>query len=80
MKKILANAMNAVLGTKFKMVLGYKDSASVDLCDRARRGAGAQRHDADRRQAGAAALDHREKVIMLVQTGSEREADFPTCR
>ncbi len=25
------NAMNVILGTKFKMVMGYKDSASVDL-------------------------------------------------
>ena len=28
---IYTNAMNVILGTKFKMVMGYKDSASVDL-------------------------------------------------
>src|SRR5262245_49861895 len=28
---VYTNAMNMILGTKFKMVMGYKDSAAVDL-------------------------------------------------
>lgn len=71
------NAMNAILGTKFKMVMGYKDSASVDLA--------IERGEVQAR--GGMTLTgvkqerphwiSEKKVVMLVQTGAERDAEYP---
>jgi len=74
---IYTNAMNAILGTKFKMVLGYKDSASVDLAiergEVQARGGMTLTGIKQERPTWVA----EKKVIMLVQTGAQREAEFP---
>ena len=74
---IYTNAMNVILGTKFKMVMGYKDSASVDLAIergevQARGGMTLTGIKQERPHWVA-----EKKVIMLVQTGAEREAEYP---
>jgi tripartite-type tricarboxylate transporter receptor subunit TctC len=74
---IYTNAMNAILGTRFKMVLGYKDSASVDLAIergevQARGGMTLTGIKQERPRWIA-----EKKVVMLVQTGAQREAEFP---
>jgi tripartite-type tricarboxylate transporter receptor subunit TctC len=74
---IYTNAMNVILGTKFKMVMGYKDSASVDLAIergevQARGGMTLTGVKQERPQ-----WISEKKVVMLVQTGAEKEAEYP---
>ncbi len=74
---IYTNAMNIILGTKFKMVMGYKDSASVDLAIErgevlARGGMTLTGVKQERPQWVA-----EKKVVFLVQTGAEKEAEYP---
>ena len=74
---IYTNAMNVILGTKFKMVLGYKDSPAVNLAMergevQARGGMTLTGLKQERPDFIA-----EKKVIMLVQTGAEREAEYP---
>ncbi len=74
---IYTNAMNIILGTKFKMVLGYKDSPAVNLAMergevQARGGMTLTGLKQERPDFIA-----EKKVIMLVQTGVERESDYP---
>ena len=74
---IYTNAMNVILGTKFKMVMGYKDSASVDLA--------IERGEVQARGGMTLTGIKQErphwiaekKVVMLVQTGAAREAEYP---
>jgi tripartite-type tricarboxylate transporter receptor subunit TctC len=71
------NAMNVILGTKFKMVMGYKDSASVDLAIergevQARGGMTLTGLKQERPQWVS-----ENKVVFLVQTGAEKEVDYP---
>jgi tripartite-type tricarboxylate transporter receptor subunit TctC len=74
---IYPNAMNVVLGTRFKIVMGYKSSAEVDLAlERgevlARSGAslaGILQERADWIKA--------RKVVVLTQIGAEREKALP---
>ena len=71
------NAMNVILGTKFKMVMGYKDSASVDLAIergevQARGGMTLTGLKQERPQWVS-----EKKVVFLVQTGAEKEAEYP---
>jgi tripartite-type tricarboxylate transporter receptor subunit TctC len=74
---IYTNAMNEILGTKFKMVMGYKDSASVDLAIergevQARGGMTLTGVKQERPQ-----WISEKKVVMLVQTGAQKEAEYP---
>ena len=74
---VYTNAMNLVLGTKFKMVMGYKDSAAVDLAIergevQARGGFTLTGIKQERPQWIAENL-----VTMLVQVGAQPEADYP---
>jgi tripartite-type tricarboxylate transporter receptor subunit TctC len=74
---IYTNAMNVILGTKFKMVLGYKDSPAVNLAMergevQARGGMTLTGLKQERPDFVA-----EKKVIMLVQTGAQREAEYP---
>lgn len=74
---IFPNAMNIVLGTKFKIVLGYKASPEADLA--MERGEVAARAGFS---LSAIKQEHPDwiadkKVVMLVQAGAEREKDFP---
>jgi tripartite-type tricarboxylate transporter receptor subunit TctC len=74
---IYTNAMNEILGTKFKMVMGYKDSASVDLAIergevQARGGMTLTGVKQERPQ-----WITEKKVVMLVQTGAQKEAEYP---
>src|SRR5262245_48268276 len=74
---VYTNAMNLVLGTKFKMVLGYKDSAAVDLAIergevQARGGFTLTGIKQERPQWIA-----ENKIMMLVQVGAEREREYP---
>ncbi len=74
---IYTNAMNVILGTKFKMVMGYKDSASVDLAIergevQARGGFTLTGIKQERPQWIA-----ENKVVMLVQVGAQPEAEYP---
>jgi tripartite-type tricarboxylate transporter receptor subunit TctC len=74
---IYPNAMNVVLGTKFKIVLGYKSSPEADLA--------MERGEAQARAGfslSAILQEHPgwiadKKVAVLVQAGAEREKDFP---
>jgi tripartite-type tricarboxylate transporter receptor subunit TctC len=74
---IFPNAMNVVLGTKFKIVLGYKTSPEADLA--------MTRGEAQARAGfslSAILQEHPDwiadkKVAVLVQAGAEREKDFP---
>jgi hypothetical protein len=74
---IYTNAMNVILGTKFKMVMGYKDSASVDLA--------IERGEVQARGGMTLTGVKQErphwitekKVVMLVQTGADKEAEYP---
>jgi tripartite-type tricarboxylate transporter receptor subunit TctC len=73
---IFPNAMNVVLGTKFKIVLGYKSSPEADLA--------MTRGEAQARAGfslSAILQEHPDwiadkKVAVLVQAGAEREKDF----
>jgi tripartite-type tricarboxylate transporter receptor subunit TctC len=74
---IYPNAMNVVLGTKFKIVLGYKSSPEADLA--MQRGEVAARAGFS---LSAILQEHPDwitdkKVAVLVQAGAEREKDFP---
>jgi tripartite-type tricarboxylate transporter receptor subunit TctC len=74
---IYTNAMNVILGTRFKMVMGYKDSASVDLAIergevQARGGMTLTGVKQERPQWVS-----EKKVVFLVQTGAEKEAEYP---
>jgi len=74
---VYTNAMNMILGTKFKMVMGYKDSAAIDLAIergevQARGGFTLTGIKQERPQWIA-----ENKVVMLVQTGAEREHEYP---
>ena len=74
---IYPNAMNVVLGTKFKIVMGYKSTAELDLAlergeVQARSGASL----AGILQERASWIKER-KVTVLTQIGDEREKDFP---
>src|ERR1700681_4048213 len=74
---IYPNAMNVVLGTKFKIVLGYKSSPEADLA--MMRGEAAGRAGFS---LSAIRQEHPDwiadkKVAVLVQVGAEREKDFP---
>jgi hypothetical protein len=74
---IYPNAMNVVLGAKFKIVLGYASSATVDLA--------MERGEVFARGGASLAgiLQERpdwireNKVNVLVQVGAAREKDFP---
>jgi tripartite-type tricarboxylate transporter receptor subunit TctC len=74
---IYPNAMNVVLGTKFKIVMGYASSAEVDLA--------MERGEVNARGGASLAgmLQERgewirdKKVVALVQVGAEREKDYP---
>ncbi len=74
---IYPNAMNLVLGTKFKIVLGYKSSPEADLA--------MERGEAQARAGfslSAILQEHPDwitdkKVAVLVQAGAEREQQFP---
>ena len=74
---IFPNAMNIVLGTKFKIVLGYKASPEADLA--------MERGEAQARAGfslSAILQEHPDwitdnQVVVLVQAGAEREKDFP---
>src|SRR5260370_34564924 len=73
---IYANAMNVVLGTRFKIVLGYKTSPEADLA--MERGEAAARAGFS---LSAIRQEHPDwitdkKVAVLVQVGAEREQDF----
>jgi len=75
---VYTNAMNLILGTRFKMVLGYKDSAAVDLAIergevQARGGFTLTGIKQERPQWIA-----ENKIIMLVQTGAQPEAEYPS--
>ena len=74
---IYPNAMNIVLGTKFKVVMGYKSTAELDLA--------MERGEVQARAGASLAgiLQERpywiedKKVIVLSQIGAEREPAFP---
>jgi hypothetical protein len=74
---IYQNAMNVVLGTKFKIVMGYASSAEVDLA--MERGEVFARGGASLagmlQERGEWIRDN--KIIALVQVGAEREKDYP---
>lgn len=74
---IYPNAMNVVLGTKFKIVMGYKSTAELDLA--LERGEVAARSGAS--LAGIlqerAAWINEKKVNVLTQIGAQREKDLP---
>ncbi|MCC6889353.1 MAG: hypothetical protein IT536_12535 [Hyphomicrobiales bacterium] len=74
---IYTNAMNVILGTKFKMVMGYKDSASVDLAiERGEvQARGGMTLTGVKQERPHWISDN--KVVMLVQTGAEREGEYP---
>src|SRR5215218_5749672 len=73
---IYQNAMNVVLGTKFKIVMGYASSAEVDLA--------MERGEVFARGGASLAgmLQERpdwireKKIIALVQVGAQREKDY----
>jgi tripartite-type tricarboxylate transporter receptor subunit TctC len=74
---IYPNAMNVVLGTRFKIVMGYKSSPEADLA--MVRGEAAGRAGFS---LSAILQEHPDwiadkKVAVLVQVGAEREKDFP---
>lgn len=74
---IYPNAMNVVLGTKFKIVMGYKSTAELDLA--------LERGEVFGRSGASLAgiLQERptwireKKVFVLTQVGTERERDYP---
>ena len=74
---IYMNAMNVVIGTKFKIVLGYASSSEIDLA--MERGEVAARGGASL----SGILQERpewirdRKVAVLAQVGANREPDFP---
>jgi len=74
---IYTNAMNVILGSKFKMVLGYKDSPAVNLAmERGEVQARGGMTLTGLKQERPDFIAER-KVIMLVQTGAQREAEYP---
>jgi tripartite-type tricarboxylate transporter receptor subunit TctC len=74
---VYPNAMNLILGTKFKMVLGYPSGIEIDLA--MERGEVAARGGfslSGIRQERPDWLSQK-KVNVIVQIGSERDKDFP---
>ena len=71
------SVMNSVLGTKFKIVLGYTSSQEVDMA--MERGEVAARSGASYRGFLAEHPDwiKQGKLNVLTQVGAQREADFP---
>jgi tripartite-type tricarboxylate transporter receptor subunit TctC len=74
---IYPNAMNEILGTKFKIVMGYSKTVDIDLA--MERGEVAARAGAS---LAGMIQEHADwvrdkKVIALVQVGAEREKDYP---
>jgi tripartite-type tricarboxylate transporter receptor subunit TctC len=69
--------MNVILGTKFKMVMGYKGSAQVNLAiERGEvQARGGMTLTGLKQEQPDWVAD--KKVIMLVQVGEEREPEFP---
>ncbi|MGH8735579.1 MAG: Bug family tripartite tricarboxylate transporter substrate binding protein, partial [Burkholderiales bacterium] len=74
---IYTNAMNVILGTKFKMVMGYKGSPQVTLAvERGEvQGRGGMTLTGLKQEQPDWVPE--KKVIMLVQTGAQREAEYP---
>ena len=74
---VYTNAMNLVVGTKFKMVLGYASSTDIDLA--MERGEVAARGGFSlsgiKQERPHWLTDN--KVALLVQVGSEREKEYP---
>jgi tripartite-type tricarboxylate transporter receptor subunit TctC len=74
---IYPNAMNVVLGTKFKIVMGYKSTPELDLA--LERGEVLARSGAS--LAGIlqerASWIKENKVVVLTQIGDQREKDYP---
>ncbi len=74
---VYTNAMNVVLGTKFKMVLGYASSTDIDLA--------IERGEVQARGGFSLSGIKQErpywiaekKVVMLAQVGGEREPEYP---
>jgi tripartite-type tricarboxylate transporter receptor subunit TctC len=74
---VYTNAMNMILGTKFKMVMGYKDSASVDLA--------IERGEVQARGGFTLTGIKQErphwvaenKITFLVQVGAQPEPEYP---
>jgi tripartite-type tricarboxylate transporter receptor subunit TctC len=74
---VYTNAMNIILGTKFKMVLGYASSAEVDLA--------IERGEVQARGGFSLTGIKQErphwlaekKANVLLQVGAEREAEYP---
>ncbi|MGH6769761.1 MAG: Bug family tripartite tricarboxylate transporter substrate binding protein [Xanthobacteraceae bacterium] len=73
---IYTNAMNVILGTKFKMVMGYKGSPQVTLAvERGEvQGRGGMTLTGLKQEQPDWVPE--KKVIMLVQVGEEREPEF----
>ncbi len=75
---VYTNAMNMILGTRFKLVMGYKDSAAVDLA--------IERGEVQARGGFTLTGIKQErphwiaenKITMLVQVGAQPEAEYPT--
>jgi Tripartite tricarboxylate transporter family receptor len=74
---IYTNAMNIVLGTKFKMILGYGSSTDIDLA--MERGEVVARGGFSLSGIKQERPDwiRDKKINVLVQVGSEREKDYP---
>jgi tripartite-type tricarboxylate transporter receptor subunit TctC len=74
---IYPNATNVVVGTKFKIVMGYASTAEIDLAmERGEIAARAGASLAGMLQEHADWVREK-KVIALVQVGAEREKDYP---
>jgi tripartite-type tricarboxylate transporter receptor subunit TctC len=74
---VYTNAMNMILGTRFKLVMGYKDSAAVDLAiERGEvQGRGGMTLTGVKQERPQWIAES--KIVMLVQTGAEREREYP---
>jgi tripartite-type tricarboxylate transporter receptor subunit TctC len=76
---IFPTAMNKVLGTKFKIVMGYRSSAEVFLA--------MERGEVQARSVGLTSVlsEYPEwikdkKIVFLAQMGAKRDPLLPTCR
>lgn len=74
---IYPNAMNVILGSKFKIVMGYSKTVEIDLA--MERGEVAARAGASLAGMIQEHPDwvHEKKIVALVQVGNEREKDYP---
>jgi tripartite-type tricarboxylate transporter receptor subunit TctC len=71
------NAMNVVLGTKFKIVMGYSKTVDVDIAmERGEVAARAGASLAGTKQEHSDWLRDK-KIVALVQVGEKREKDYP---